>query len=236
MARLDLTVLCALTAACGGQQPENPSADAGFPTIPDAPTAGGPLTTPLGSPTGPAVTQTIGAGGGQVDEPASGARAIVRTGSFGADATVTLQPVESLLPGALGAAVSVAIDGEPAQGQRAFFQLPYPADLQDAAALHVAMQDASGAWLSVSPIHLEPSTRTITFALSLTDGTPSKLPAGRGPFRRVITAWKDTFYIVPGGASVKAGDSVSFTPYATGLVTTVDVSCNDWMGDRKSVV
>ena len=152
--RLPGHLLAALTvlAACGGGRATGPS-----PSREPAHTA-------VGTPTGPLVSQTIGAGGGTLASADGALTVTIPAGALASDQTIGVQAISAQSPGATGAAYRLTPEGLTfAQPVTLVFGYE-AADISGSAPelLWIASQQADRSWLLATGVTLDPAAQTLT--------------------------------------------------------------------------
>ncbi len=152
-------VAAAALSSCGGSGGGGSRST----STPPPPSGEVPVVTEAGTPTGPAVTQSIDAAGGTVTEPQTGAVVKAATGAFGAATDVTVQPVSDTLPFGIGDGVAVTAAQPPATPL--IVTLPYDPATPGPTGLGLAVQQADGSWQSLEPVRIDTTAHTIAAAL-----------------------------------------------------------------------
>jgi hypothetical protein len=194
--------------SCGGNEP--------VPT----PTPAAPLEvakTAVGTLIGTPVTQAIGSSGGNATVVSAGAKIVVPAGALPDGSSITVQAVSNTL---VGAGQGVRLSGSD-WTQPITLQFSYPASITDPENQMIAVQNPDGSWVSSNSVKIDAVNRTISIRLapdpsSFLTKTGLKMtglkPAASTNSRDII--WTQKFFLKPDTASVKLGESVSFTAYA----------------------
>lgn len=146
-------------AACGGDGPSGPVGRTGN-------TA--PQTTQVGSSTGPAASQTIGAAGGSVTSNDGKLTVTIPAGVLAAATAVTVEPIAAFAPWALGSAYRLGPSGMTfaAPVSIAFHYDPSQLVGTTPELLWIVSQDTTGAWPYASAVTVDTTAHTITVASS----------------------------------------------------------------------
>jgi hypothetical protein len=186
-------------AACSGGKATGPS------------TPREPAHTAVGTPTGPLVSQTIGAGGGTIASADGALTVTIPAGALAVDQTVGVQAISPQSPGATGAAYRLTPEGT-TFAQPVTLVMNYDAaDLSGSAPelLWIASQQADRSWLLATGVTLDPAAQTLTVATThfsdwtMLQGLQIRPPEGR----------------------VKPGESLTLT--VENCTTIVDVSTSN---------
>jgi hypothetical protein len=205
-----LTGLTLALAAClGGGTNTNPPPP---PPPPEPPPP--PITTDFGTPVGRPVEGTMDATGGSLTELTAAVTVRAIPGVFDSSATVSVQPITNPLPGGIG--LGAAITSSQALKKPLIVRFGYAADDGDPGGLGLALQSDDGSWMSLYPVFVDTTKKTISAALpdSLTaTGALGRLKPTAGlNLRRVVKYL--AFSMKPAKARVAVGKSLTFTPWA----------------------
>ena len=202
-AALLIGLMLALVACPGGET--NP------PPPPDPPVP--PITTDFGTPVGSPVEGTMDANGGSVTEPTAAVTVRAVPGVYDSSATVSVQPITNTLPGGLG--MGAAITSSQTLKKPLIVRFSYAADDVDPDTLGIALQGENGSWVSLYPMMVNTTNKTIAVALpdSLSATTASAQVKPMGLDLKRVVKYK-AFYMKPASATVGVGQNVTFTPWA----------------------
>jgi len=152
------------------------------------------VTTAVGTPNGPATTQSIGPAGGSLATPDGRLTLKIPQDALSSPVNVTIQPITDQSPGGLGKAYRLEPNG---QTFGTPVEVSFHYDAQDLAgtspdALDVAYQDAEGFWRVFQSVNRDQANKTLTVATThFTDYT-------------AVTR----FQLLPNRAVVRVGKSV----------------------------
>jgi hypothetical protein len=167
--------------------------------------------TAVGTLIGTPVTQSIGSSGGNATVVSAGAKILVPTGAMPDGSSITVQAISNTL---IGSGQGVRLSGSD-WTQPITVQFSYPASITDPENQMIAVQNPDGSWVSSNRVKVDAANRTISIRLApdpssiLTKGLNV---AASTSSRDII--WTQKFFLKPNTASVKLGESVSFTAYA----------------------
>jgi hypothetical protein len=193
-------------------------------TTTPTPTPAAPLEvakTAVGTLIGTPVTQAIGASGGNASVVSAGAKIIIPAGAMPDGSSISVQAISNTLA---GAGQGIRLSGSD-WTQPITLQFSYPASITDPENQMIAVQNPDGSWVSSNRVKVDAVNRTISMRLApdassiLTKGlntsslNASGLTATASTSSRDIL-WTKKFFLKPDTASVKLGESVSFTAYA----------------------
>lgn len=193
-------------------------------TTTPTPTPAAPLEvakTAVGTLIGSPVTQAIGSSGGNASVISAGAKIIVPAGAMPDGSSISVQAISNTL---VGSGQGIRLSGSD-WTQPITVQFSYPASITDPENQMIAVQNPDGSWVSSNRVKVDAVNRTISMRLApdassiLTKGlnssslNSSALTATASTSSRDIL-WTKKFFLKPDTASVKLGESVSFTAYA----------------------
>jgi hypothetical protein len=162
--------------------------------------------TPLGAP----AQQTIGSAGGTVSTADQAIVLTVPAGAVPDGTNIALQPIVNPLPQETSAAVSIDSDTPFAKDVSLLFHLA-DGDSPDAAS--VALQDASGVWLSsYATVDATAGTLTVTLPAEAAASAAMRRAATRPAPRKVLRFAR--FFVAPRAAYVKLNGKATFTANA----------------------
>jgi hypothetical protein len=173
--------------------------------------------TAVGTLIGSPVTQAIGASGGSATVVSAGAKIIVPAGAMTDGSSIIVQAISNTL---VGSGQGIRLSGSD-WTQPITLQFSYPASISDPENQMIAVQNPDGSWVSSNSVKVDSVNRTISIRLApdpsslLTKtglNTTGLKPAATTNSRDII--WTQKFFLKPDTASVKLGESVSFTAYA----------------------
>ena len=172
--------------------------------------------TAVGTVIGTPVTQAIGASGGNASVVSAGAKIIFPAGAMTDGSSISVQAISNTLA---GSGQGIRLSGSD-WTQPITVQFSYPASITDPESQMIAVQNPDGSWVSSNRVKVDAVNRTISIRLApdpsslLTKGlNASGLKAAASTSSRDII-WTQKFFLKPDTASVKLGESVSFTAYA----------------------
>jgi hypothetical protein len=124
--------------------------------------------TSVGTPTGSAVTKTIGASGGTITSADGRLELVIPSGSLSSDVSITIQPVTNQCPGAVGVAYDLLPNGTKFSTP-ATLKFHYTSDDvngTDPYLFNFAFQDTSHSWDLNSEKDVDTAGKTISFNIS----------------------------------------------------------------------
>jgi hypothetical protein len=201
-----LTFLLALISCGGGSTTPTPTPAAPLEVAKAA------VGTLIGTP----VTQAIGSSGGNASVVSASAKIVVPAGAMTDGSSISVQAISNTLA---GSGQGIRLSGSD-WTQPITVQFSYPASITDPENQMIAVQNPDGSWVSSNRVKVDAVNRTISIRLApdpsslLIKGlNASGLKAAASTSSRDII-WTKKFFLKPDTASVKLGESVSFTAYA----------------------